>query len=200
MRTTKEADLNAALLQYVNKCRAEGDDRALAHLGLDRHDVEAAASLCLSDLDHLSALHFPLLRDGPIDRDLFHRLIDHLRRLRALESVRDALLAHDAPLPLMHHLFGMDPTEYAEHGRRLGLIRPTGRPSEPAEAEETTVWEACQALRKPKDEDLTPEDYLDLCKITGLSLRTIWLVVQRASVKPRPATALPRRREQGQTR
>ena len=33
-------------------------------MGLDRHDVEAAASLCLSDLDHLSALHFPLLRDG----------------------------------------------------------------------------------------------------------------------------------------
>ena len=167
MRTTKEADLNAALLQYVNKCRAERDDRALAHLGLDRHDVEAAASLCLSDLDHLSALHFPLLRDGPIDRDLFHRLIDHLHHLRALESVRDALLTRDAPLPLMHHLFGMDPTEYAEHGRRLGLIRPTGRPSEPAEAEETTVWEACKALRKPKGEDLTPEDYLDALQNHG---------------------------------
>ena len=113
--------------------------------------------------------------------------------------MRDALLTRDAPLPLMHHLFGMDPTEYAEHGRRLGLIRPTGRPSEPAEAEETTVWEACKALKKPKDEDLTPEDYLELCKTTGLSLRTIWLVVQRAPVKPRPATALPRRREQGQS-
>jgi hypothetical protein len=200
MRTTKEADLNAALLQYMNKCRAERDDRALAHLGLDRNDAEAATSLCLGDLDHLSVLHFPLLRDGPIDRDLFHRLIDHLRHLRALESVRDALLAHDAPLPLMHHLFGMDPTEYAEHGRRLGLIRPTGRPSEPAEMEETIVWEARRALRKPKDEDLTPEGYLELCKTTGLVLRTIWLVMQRAPAKPRSTTALPRRREQGQTR
>jgi hypothetical protein len=133
MRSTKEADLNAALLQYVNKCLAEGDDAALAHLGLDRHDAEVAASLSLMDLDHLTSLHFPLLREGPIDRDLFHRLVDHVHRLRALTSVRDELLARDAPLPMMHHFFGMDAGEYAECGRRLGLTRLAGRPSEPEE-------------------------------------------------------------------
>src|ERR687895_339541 len=97
MRSTKEADLNAALLQYVNKCLAKGDNAALAHLGLDRHDAEVAASLSLMDLDHLTSLHFPLLREGPIDRDLFHRLVDHVHRVRALISVRDELLARDPP-------------------------------------------------------------------------------------------------------
>lgn len=144
-------------------------------------------------------MHFPLLRDGPINRDLFHRLIDHVRHLRATESVRDALLARDAPLPLMHHFFGMDATEYAEQGRRLGLVRPTGRPSEPGEAEEAIVWRAGKALDKPNDEGLTPEDYLALCEATGLSLRTIWLVIRRTPTRPRTPAALPRSAQQGRT-
>lgn len=199
MRTTKEADLNVALLQYVNKCRGEDDERALAHLGLDRHDAEAAASLNLGDLDHLNALPFPLLRENMIDRDRFRCFIEHVRRLRATESVRDALLARDAPLPLMHHFFGMEATEYAERGHRLGLVRPVGRPSEPGEAEEAIVWHACKSLGKPKDEELSPEDYLSLCETTGLSLRTLWLVLRRASARPQPPAAPPRYSQQGRT-
>lgn len=197
MRTTKEAELNAALLQYVNKCLAQGDDRAVAHLGLDRHDAEVAAALSLMDLDHLTSLRFPLLREGSIDRDLFHRLIDHVQRLRALTSVRDELLARDAPLPFMHHFFGMEAGEYAERGRRLGVIRPTGRPSEPEEAEEAAVWQAYAALRK---EDLTPEDYIELCKTTGLSLRTLWLVICRGPAAPQAAIAPGRRKAAGERR
>lgn len=197
MRTTKEADLNVALLQYVNKCRAEGDERALAHLGLDRHDAEAAASLYLGDLDRLNVLQLSLLRDSPIDRDRFHRLIDHLRHLHAIECVRDALLVRDAPLPLMRHFFGMDATEYAELGRRLALVRPTGRPSEPVEAEEAIVWQAFKALKKPRDEALTPEDYLGLCETTGLSLRTIWLVIRQTPARPRSPATRPRSAQQG---
>lgn len=182
----------------MNKCLAQGDDRAVAHLGLDRHDAEVAAALSLMDLDHLTSLHFPLLREGSIDRDLFHRLIDHVRRLRALTSVRDELLARDAPLPLMHHFFGMEAGEYAERGRRLGVIRPMGRPSEPEEAEEAAVWQAYAALRKSKDEDLTPEDCIELCKSTGLSLRTIWLVICRAPAEPQMAP--PRRKAASERR
>lgn len=199
MRTTKEADLNVALLQYVNKCRAEGDERALAHLGLDHRDAEAAASLNLGDLDHVNALQLSLLRESPIDRDRFHSFIEHLRHLRVAASICDALLARDAPLPLMHHFFGMEATEYAERGHRLGLVRPVGRPNEPGEAEEAIVWHACKSLGKPKDEELSPEDYLSLCETTGLSLRTLWLVLRRAPTRPRPPAAPPRYSQQGRT-
>jgi hypothetical protein len=44
MRTTKEAQLNSALLHYVAKCLDEGDFEALTRLGLDRSDAEATES------------------------------------------------------------------------------------------------------------------------------------------------------------
>ncbi len=163
MRASKEAELNVALLQYLGKCLAEGDDAMLAHLGLDRHDAQAIGCLCLSDLDYLALAHFPLLREGSIDRDLFYRLLEHVRRLRDRESVRDELLRLDAPLSLMKHLFGMDSTEYAKRGRRLGLMRALGRPADPNEAEERLIWQTLTAPGKPDGEDLSAEECLALC-------------------------------------
>lgn len=184
IRASKEAELNSALLQYLGKCLAEGDDATLAHLGLDRHDTQAIASLYLSDLDHLRSAHFPLLREGSIDRDLFYRLIEHVRRLRDRESVRDELLRLDAPLPLMKHFFGMDSAEYAEHGRRLGVLRAVGRPVDPSQADEALIWQALTAFGKPDGEDLSAEECLALCQQTGVSPRTVWLVTHRALAAP----------------
>jgi len=179
MRTSKEAELNVALLQYVAKCASEGDDRALTHLGLERQDAEGAVSLGFGDLDLLSSIHFPLLRESAIDRNVFRRLMSHVRLERASKSLRDELLAHDAPLPLMHHFFGMDSSEYAERGRSLRVVRLTGRPREPTEVEERAIWQAYQDLDKHGEEDLTADDYLALHRITGIPLRTLWLVFQR---------------------
>ncbi|MGH3993381.1 MAG: STY4526/YPO1902 family pathogenicity island replication protein, partial [Pseudonocardiaceae bacterium] len=179
MRTSKEAELNVALLQYVAKCAGEGDDRALTHLGLERQDAEAAVSLGFGDLDLLSSVHFPLLRASAIDRNVFQRLVSHVRLERASKSLRDELLARDAPLPLMHHFFGMDSSEYAERGRSLRVVRLIGRPREPTEVEERAIWQAYQDLDKHGEEDLTAEEFLALHRITGIPLRTLWLVFQR---------------------
>jgi hypothetical protein len=179
MRTSKEAELNVALLQYVAKCAGEGDDRALTHLGLERQDAQAAESLGFGDLDLLSSVHFLLLRASAIDRNVFQRLVSHVRLERASKALRNELLAHDAPLPLMHHFFGMDSSEYAERGRSLRVVRLTGRPREPTEAEERAIWQANQDIEKPEGADLTPEDYLALHRITEIPLRTLWLVLQR---------------------
>ncbi|MGH7261636.1 MAG: STY4526/YPO1902 family pathogenicity island replication protein [Nitrospiraceae bacterium] len=180
LRPSKEAELNAAVLQYLGKCVAEGDDATLTHLGLDRQDAVAIEFLYLRDLEHLTSAHFPLLRHGSIDRDLFYRLLEHVRRLRDRESVRDELLRLDAPLALMNHFFGMDSAEYAEHGRRLGLMRTLGRPVDPSEAEEAVIWQALTALGKPDGEDLTVGECLALCKQTGVSPRALWLLTHLA--------------------
>ncbi len=180
MPTSKEAELNVAVLHYIAKCLAEGDDGALTHLGLGRHDAEAAQSLAFGDLYLLSSVHFPVLRDGAVDRNLFHRLMNHVRRTRASKSLLDALLTLDAPLALMHHFFGMDSNAYAERGRSLQLVRPIGRPPEPTEAEEQAIWQAYADLEKPEGEEPSAEDYLALHRATGIPLRTLWLIVQRA--------------------
>lgn len=62
---------------------------------------------------------------------------------------------HDAPLPLMHHFYGMDSSEYAERGRSLRVVRLIGRPREPTEVEERAIWQAYQDLDKHGEEDLT---------------------------------------------
>ena len=63
----KEAELNAALIQYAARCVAEGDEVALTDLGLDRRDAETIEAFYLTDIDHLSSLHFVLLAKGAID-------------------------------------------------------------------------------------------------------------------------------------
>ncbi len=179
MRIRKEAELNTAILHFLAKCVAEGDDQTLAYLGLDRKDAEAIESLQLTDIDHLSSVHFALLCKASIDRDLMHRLIKRVRDLRQSTSVRDDLLTLDAPFPLMQALFGMDAGEYAARGWRLQVRRHSGRPAAPREDEEAAVWQAYESLQKPEDHTLSPEDYLTVCKTTGLSARTVWGAMQR---------------------
>lgn len=197
MRTTKEADLNAALLQYVNKCRAERDDRALAHLGLDRQDAEAAASLCLGDLDHLQRAAF-LAAAGRPDRP---RSVPSSHRpsappARARVRARCAPRPRRAPAadaPSLRHgsdgLCGARPQTGAhppdgspERARRGGGDHRVGSLPGPQETERRGPH-AAGLSRALQDHG---------------AIASIWLVVQRAPVKPRPATALPRRREQSQ--
>lgn len=73
----------------------------------------------------------------------------------------------------------MDSSEYAERGRSLRVVRLTGRPRESTEVEERAIWQAYQDLDKHGEEDLTADDYLALHRITGIPLRTLWLVFQR---------------------
>lgn len=181
MRTTKEAEINVALLQYVMKCRSAGDDEALAYLGLARQEAETVESLSWGDLEHLSSIHFPVLRENAIDRDLFQRLIHHVQRTRQSQALCDELIARDAPLPMMHRLYGMEASEYAERGRRIGLRRIPGRPHEPTEAEETAICKAFDDLGKPEHDNLTPEDYLQIHRLTSVPLRTLWHVIQHAN-------------------
>ncbi len=196
MRVAKEAELNAAILHFIAKCLAEGDHQTLSDLGLDCKDAEAIESLYLTDVDHLGSVNFPLLRKGSIDRDLFRRLIGRIRDLREHKSVRDELLARDAPFPMMHEQFGMDAGEYAERGRRIAVLRRRGRPAEPREDEGSAVWRAYEALDKPKDQPLSSEEYLILCKTTGLSARTVWTVMHRLLAAQDPAaTRSPQRKE-----
>lgn len=147
MRTTKEAEINVALLQYIMKCRSAGDDEALAHLGLARQEAETVESLSWGDLEHLSSIHFPVLRENAIDRDLFQRLIHHVQRTRQSQALCDELIARDAPLPMMHRLYGMEASEYAGEAGGSGSagssVDPTSRlrPKRRRSAKPSTISE-----------------------------------------------------------
>jgi hypothetical protein len=179
MRSRKEAELNMALLQFIGKCLAEGDEATLADLGLDRQDVAAIESLYLTDLEHLASLPVTLLRKSALDRDVIHRLVQWVQHKRASAACRDALLRLDAPFPLLQRFYGMDAAEYAARGWRLRVRRHAGRPTEPSETDEAIVWQALQAMQCTDPAHLQPSDYLSLCETTHLPARVVWAVVQR---------------------
>jgi len=179
MRSTKEAELNLAVLTYAAKCLAEGDCEALERLGLKRADVEAIEALGLTDTQYVAAIGWPILRTDALDRDLLARLVAHVKRMRSREDLRNALLQHDAPQPLMYTLFGTDTREYAWLRKRFDAPSSPGRSREPTEAEEHTVWSAYEALGKQDHEALSADDYLTLRQQSGVSLRLIWLLIQR---------------------
>ena len=162
---------------------AEGDEVALTDLGLDRRDAETIESFYLTDINHLGSLHFVLLAKGALDRHLFHRLVAHVKHLRECRSVRDELLALDAPFPMMQEHLGMDSVEYAERGRRLRILRHNGRPAEPTEEEEAALLQALEALRIPSMQEGGLRDYLAVCQHTGLSARTVWTLGHRTSAR-----------------
>ena len=120
-----------------------------------------------------------------MDRHLFHRLVEHVKHLREFKSVRDELLALDAPFPMMQEHVGMDSIEYAERGRRLKILRHNGRPTDPTEEEEAALLQALEALKIPSMQEGGLKDYLAVCKHkhTGLSARTVWTLGHRASAR-----------------
>ena len=103
-----------------------------------------------------------------------------------LKSVRDELLALDAPFPMMQEHLGMDSIEYAERGRRLRILRHNGRPADPTEEEEAALLQALEALRNHKHAGGRPEGLPAVCKHTGLSARTVWTLAASGLGQRRP--------------
>ncbi len=180
MYITKEAELNEAILRFATRCLAEGDLQMLAELGFKRHDIERLQELCLGDLRHLAGIKGHMLKPL-IDRDCFHKVLAHINHNRETEAVSHYLLQHDAPLDMMHTLFGMSGGEYADRRRMLGVEGGVGRTREPSEAEELAVWEAYKARGKDNAETLSPHDWVTIFKGSNVPLRNIWQLINRWS-------------------
>ena len=180
MYITKEAELNEAVLRFATRCLAEGDLPMLAELGFKRDDIERLQELCLGDLRHLAGIKGHMLKPL-IDRDCFHKVLAHINHNRETEAVSHYLLQHDAPLDMMHTLFGMSGGEYAGRRRMLGIIGGIGRTREPSEAQELAVWKAYKARTKDTTETLNLHDWVAIFKESNVPLRNIWQLINRWS-------------------
>jgi len=177
MNSTKEAQLNAAVLGYAATCLAEGELHLLTAMGWQRNDVEALQDMHLDDLQRLARLSGHFLK-VTIDRDCFARILAHIRREREAEDAKRHLLENDAPMALMGALYGMTGAEYAGRRKLLGLTSGAGRVPEPNEDQDHAVWAAFKSLGKADADNLTGNDWLTLMDRTGVPMRIIWYVVQ----------------------
>ena len=115
-----------------------------------------------------------------IDKEIFWRIVKHIKETRQSERTIDELILADAPLAMMTTLYGMSNREYTAR-RRINNVPPTvGRPPEPDEITQTIVWEAWrQRLGNRDPEEFSPQEYLDVHHQTGAPVRAIWNLIQR---------------------
>ena len=181
MNSAKESDLVTAVLLYAVRCLAEGDQQALREMGLGPREINALRGFEMADLYRLGALKTHCVEIS-IDRDVFWPLIAHLQSARQSEEVQRDLIQRDAPLEMMHSLFGMGSREYTRLRRILAVQPAVGRPPEPDEDTAHQLWRVISAEQDASEEgELSPTKYLRISETTGTSLRSVWRHVQRWS-------------------
>ena len=179
MQGTKEADLVIAVLIYAMRCLAEGDQTALRNMNFGVKEIEALRDMRVADLYRIESLRAHCLEIA-LNRNVYWPMIEHLAEQTKLEDTIQTLISADAPQEMMLILFGLNQRDYTRLRRTL-LVNPSvGRPPELDEAGSHQLWDVWSELADGDETGLlTPAQYLDIHRKTGLPMRAIWNQTQR---------------------
>ncbi len=178
MKASKEVDLVVAVLQYAARCLKEGDLAALRDMKFGAREIEGLSSIYILDMYHMEGLRMHCL-DIKLNPVVYWPLIESLRRMRESEDDIHRLIVQDAPREMLRALFGLNPREYSRLRRTLTATPAVGRPRGADEESSRRLWEALQEHGEPEYPDqLEPGFFLELADETGLTLRTIWRMLQ----------------------
>ena len=179
MQGTKEADLVIAVLIYAMRCLAEGDQTALRNMNFGVKEIEALRDMRVADLYRIESLRAHCLEIA-LNRNVYWPMIEHLAEQTQLEDTIQTLISADAPQEMMLILFGLNQRDYTRLRRTL-LVNPSvGRPPELDEAGSHQLWDVWSELADGDETGLlTPAQYLDIHRKTGLPMRAIWNQTQR---------------------
>ncbi len=179
MQGTKEADLVIAVLMYAMRCLAEGDQTALRNMNFGVKEIDALREMRIADLYRIESLRAHCL-EVALNRDVYWPMIQNLTEQRMMEDTIQTLISADAPQEMMLILFGLNQRDYTRLRRTL-LVDPTvGRPPELDEESSHRLWDAWSDLADGDETGLlTPAQYLDIHRQTGISMRAIWNQTQR---------------------
>jgi hypothetical protein len=97
-----------------------------------------------------------------------------------MEDTIQTLISADAPQEMMLILFGLNQRDYTRLRRTLLVDPAVGRPPELDEESSHRLWEIWSSLADGEETGLlTPAQYLDIHRQTGLPMRAIWNQTQR---------------------
>ncbi|MGI9304021.1 MAG: STY4526/YPO1902 family pathogenicity island replication protein [Gammaproteobacteria bacterium] len=178
MRSSRESELNFAILRYALECLREGDIEMLDELGFRRDDIEAIRDFTFVHIAQMANLPSPLLKRNIIDRDCLWRAIEHVRSSEQHQVAIDELLDNDAPLTMMQTLCGMTSAAYADLRRARGVGGGAGRTRAPKEEEIQAIWDVYKSQVDDVDR-MTPEQWVQIKKkLAGVPFRIIWPLIQ----------------------
>jgi hypothetical protein len=179
MQGTKEADLVIAVLMYAMRCLAEGDQTALRNMNFGVKEIDALRDMRVADLYRIESLRAHCLEIA-LNRQVYWPMIQHLTEQRMLEDTIQSLISTDAPQEMMLILFGLNQRDYTRLRRTLLVDPSVGRPPELDEASSHQLWKVWSELTDGDETGLlTPAQYLDIHRKTGLPMRAIWNQTQR---------------------
>lgn len=176
---TKEGSLVSATLTYAMRCLVEGDIHALQHMQFGEKEVAALKELSMLDLYRAESLKVHCLSIS-LNRQVFWPMIEVLKKQRENDETINKLIEEDAPLELMNELYGMNSREYTARRRHFPEKKGRGRPRLPDQASEDALYSQWRKIVNHRDSaDLTPDEYLQLHEILGITLRAIWNLISR---------------------
>lgn len=161
------------------RCLAEGDQTALRNMNFGVKEIEALRDMRVADLYRIESLRAHCLEIA-LNRNVYWPMIEHLAEQTKLEDTIQTLISADAPQEMMLILFGLNQRDYTRLRRTL-LVNPSvGRPPELDEAGSHQLWDVWSELADGDETGLlTPAQYLDIHRKTGLPMRAIWNQTQR---------------------
>jgi hypothetical protein len=179
MQATKEADLVVAVLMYAMRCLAEGDQTALRNMNFGVKEIDALHEMRVADLYRIESLRAHCLEIA-LNRQVYWPMIENLAEQRMMEDTIQTLISADAPQEMMLILFGLNQRDYTRLRRTLMVDPTVGRPPELDEESSHRLWVSWSDLAEGEETGLlTPAQYLDMHRQTGISMRAIWNQTQR---------------------
>ena len=173
-RINEHGELIFDVLRYATRMLAEGDESGLMVLGFTPEQIRSLESLTLKSLQRVGELSSHFL-DFRIDPKCFERVMRRIAQERQDDALKDELLRAGAPIRMMHHFWGMTSRDCAERRRVLGVEVPVGRPAHADEAALERLWHLWQDTSVEADER---RRYLELARLSELSLSVIWTAVE----------------------
>ena len=195
---TKEGRLLEAILEYAMECvRQEDFDGldSLDDLGLRRVDIPELRALSLDDLRSLRQITYNIV-EVKIDRDRLWLALSHIKRERNARAKMEYLFKHDAPLPVLHGLYGLHGEDCAVHRALFDAPSHMGRVRDPEPEEIRKVMAAVQAgLAGREVTEWTPDEWVAVHQETGVPLRVVWQIMNDAATDGNaPGGPLPKLR------
>ncbi len=180
MKIQKEAELTRAIIVYCQRCQEEGDLPALKEMGFGQQEIAVLPTLTTADVLRLASTKSHFLSIN-VNTTVYWRMIDYIKRESEKDNLIDIMMINEAPLPMMHTLFGMNSKEFTMKRRTFGYGKASpGRPPTPSAEVSQKVWEAIQ-VTTTANEMPTSQEFIDIFNLLDgeVSLREIWHLVNK---------------------
>ena len=176
MGTSKESELNNAILMYICECQVSGDFMALSSLGIPKEILNKLKAMTVQEVLHTAKIRSSFIKHIQIDSIILGNLLNRASEEKRSQFVLDKLIALGAPLQLVKELEGINALEFSTM-RKLLNIEFRGRTNLPTMDQEEAIFNACKDIDISSPKEITGEQWIELSNKTNLPIRLIYKVI-----------------------